>query len=89
MTVIDIIMKAGGQATINTKDNKEIGGNSPMHFAAEQNLVKIVEIFAGFGAELNEKNIRGHTPLHLAAMNGHAVMVSVLLAKGNDIFFNS
>ena len=53
--------------------------NSPLHMAAANGHVDLVELLLRFGADPSRKNEKGNTPLHWAAANGHQSVVDVLL----------
>ncbi|EAX73956.1 ankyrin repeat protein, putative [Trichomonas vaginalis G3] len=43
-------------------------GETPLHLAALQDNIEIVELLLSHGADVNEKNSKGETPLHIAAL---------------------
>ena len=71
-------------ANPNIQDNFDIGFNTPLHLAAEDNLVNIMELFLEKGGDPTIKNKWGFTWLHIAARSGFANMVKLLIAKGVD-----
>ena len=79
-TIIDILLEAG--ANPNAHENEEIGNNTPMHNAAERNMIKVTEMFIDLGGDMTATNNRGFTCLHLACREGHTNMVKFLLSKG-------
>jgi ankyrin repeat protein len=68
--------------------NKE--DNTPLHLAAKEGHVKIVDVMLKFPEKLtiNANNIRGNTPLHLAAINGHVDVVNKLLELKFEVDLN-
>ena len=50
-------------------------GFSPLHWAAKEGAVKIIEILLARGARVNSTNRGDDTPLHLAAAHGHREIV--------------
>jgi uncharacterized protein len=68
------------------KPNDFFFGWTAVHIAAEKGHVKIVELLADRGADLNLRHeISRLTPFHLAALAGHKEVVKTLAAKGADI----
>jgi len=68
-----------------TKIATDIGGQQPIHFAASQGLVKLVDRLIEFKARPSVVSDRGATPLHKAASCGHSLIVKALLkAAEND-----
>ncbi|OQR99420.1 ankyrin-1-like, partial [Thraustotheca clavata] len=63
--------------------NKESRDRStPLHEAARNGHLDVMQALVSAGAELNAKNKDGWTPLHEAARNGHLDIVKSLLAAG-------
>jgi len=60
----------------------EINGLRPVHMAAWNGEIEVVEFFLGYDAELGEGKFG--TPLHWAAGAGETVLVERLLDKGLD-----
>merc|ERR1712224_373971 len=60
----------------------DANGGTPLHFTAYYNHPEIAELLLDHKADVNahEKAKTDATPLHAAAANGHAGMVSLLLA---------
>ncbi|XP_030832463.1 ankyrin repeat and death domain-containing protein 1A [Strongylocentrotus purpuratus] len=61
------------------KTNKDDGGKSPLHVAAEHGQVSALEYLAKVKCNKFARANDGSTSLHLAAGNGHVDMVSTLL----------
>ena len=61
-------------------------GVSPLHLAAENGHLQVVDLLISKNANFNEKEKdTGLTPLHLAAKEGHLKIAEVLLAKGTEV----
>ena len=64
-------------------------GNTPLHMAAKQEKVVIVEkiLYAlpNYAEEINTKNDQGQTPLHLASAHGYPDVIDLLLDWYADI----
>lgn len=59
------------------------GGSAPLHCAAKQGRVRVVEALVASGAAVDAvHNSCGSTPLHLAAELGHTEVLKVLLQHG-------
>lgn len=70
---------ATGQAKVAEPD-----GTTPLHHAAHQNNIVLVNALLAAGADASVANRYGVTPLTLAAENGSAVVVERLLKAGAD-----
>ena len=44
---------------------------SPLHYAAQDGYVDIMDLLLKFGANVDRATAEGHTSLHIAAENGH------------------
>jgi ankyrin repeat protein len=55
-----------------------------IHYAAERDDVKAIEIFIKYGSEIDVYNCEGKTPLILAAEKGNLDAVKILLKYGAD-----
>ncbi|XP_015374320.1 PREDICTED: integrin-linked protein kinase-like [Diuraphis noxia] len=64
-------------------------GFSPLHWAAKEGHLKIVEMLVQRGARINSTNRGDDTPLHLAAAHGHHEIVHLLLKNRADINFTN
>jgi len=52
---------------------------TPLHYAAENGYIRIVECLLAHGIAINSKMISGETALHVAAENGHHEIVQLLI----------
>jgi ankyrin repeat protein len=64
--------------------NADADGWTPLHWAADEGYVDVVELLITAGADVNARDNDGWTPLHVAAYKGHAAVAEVLLAVGAD-----
>ncbi|XP_050419991.1 integrin-linked protein kinase [Adelges cooleyi] len=64
-------------------------GFSPLHWAAKEGHLKIVEMLIQRGVRINSTNRGDDTPLHLAAAHGHHEIVHLLLKNRADINFTN
>ena len=62
----------------------EADGTTALHWAAQQDDVKLARALLAAGAQVRAANRYGVTPLALAATNGSASMVELLLNAGAD-----
>jgi ankyrin repeat protein len=58
--------------------------NTPLHLAAANGYVDLVEMLVGRGASVHHTNKSGNTPLHWAAANGQERCVQLLLSSCHD-----
>jgi ankyrin repeat protein len=81
-------VQKGAKLDLNATNKEE---NTPLHLAAKEGHVKIVDFMLKFVGELtiNANNIRGNTPLHLAAINGHVDVVKKLLERELEVDLNN
>ena len=86
--VVHLIKDSGAtlhlQSGISTHlyDNNE---NTPLHIAATNGYLNIVEFLIQEGGTVDVRNRRKQTPLHLASHNGHCDIVEFLIKKGANV----
>ena len=61
--------------------NKETG-NSLLHFACQDNNIKLIKYLIDFNCDINAKNNKNQTPLHLASMKGNLKICKLLVENG-------
>ena len=66
--------------SVNTKTHR---GNSPLHLAATDGNVELINLLVRAGGECNAINQNGETPLHFAAASGSVASVMCLVRKGS------
>ena len=64
-------------------DEKDLYGETSLHYAADKGHKEIVELLIANGADVNVKE--KDTPMHKAAMNGHKEIIELLIANGADV----
>ena len=69
-------------AEINTKDKY---GETPLHYATENNHREIAGLLISKGADINAQNNEGETPLHAATFWGYKGMIELLIGNGADV----
>ncbi len=67
---------------INAKDARK---STPLHFAADNGSIEVIELLLEKDADLRAIDVDGDTPLHWAAFAGHQVVVELLIAAGAEI----
>lgn len=60
-------------------------GDTPLHWAAAENYLNIVQMLLNAGANVNTKNVHGNTALHDAVIHKHTKIVIMLLNANADI----
>src|SRR5437667_665045 len=63
-------------------NERDSGGRTPLHWAAQEGFVAAVRLLLRFGASINAKDSLEFTPLVIAAGEGHAAFVRLLLRAG-------
>jgi ankyrin repeat protein len=61
------------------------GGYTPLHLAAKQERMDVIELLIAKGAKVNSQDNDGWMPLHFAALKGHMNVVQLLLTKGAEV----
>eukprot|EP00929_Paragymnodinium_shiwhaense_P024802 TRINITY_DN15157_c0_g1_i1.p2 TRINITY_DN15157_c0_g1~~TRINITY_DN15157_c0_g1_i1.p2 ORF type:complete len:215 (-),score=68.13 TRINITY_DN15157_c0_g1_i1:135-779(-) len=82
--MVEMLLQA--KADVNAQEAMICGGKTPLHLAAESELVGIATSLLNADANLLTKDSRGLTPLHAAAQEGRCDVTKILLAKGADPF---
>ena len=62
--------------------DKNKWGYTPLHHAAEYNILEIAELLIENGADVNAKDEDGDTPLHVAARNDNVELAELLKKHG-------
>lgn len=60
-------------------------GSTPLHKAAVEGHLSVVEFLVGAGADLEARDGEGNTALYLAAWHGHLAVVKYLVGLGVDV----
>ena len=60
-------------------------GYHPLHWAAMQGDVQMVDLLVAAGADVNGRNDRGETPLQVGAQYSKADVVAALAGRGGDV----
>ena len=68
----------------NKQENDEIGLNTPMHMAAQRNMIQVIEKFIASGGDPTIRNKFGFTCLHIACREGYLDLVQLLKGRGVD-----
>lgn len=86
LKVVERLLQSDKRYGIHTAEKDELG-RQPLHLAAEQGNIALVELLFQYNAPINSQDIKGLTPLHYAcaAEIENASMVELLLANGADI----
>ncbi len=66
-------------------NQRDSGGNTPLHVAVQAGDDQIVRVLLQNGADIEAKNSRGETPIEVAASLGSASIMRTLLGKGAKI----
>lgn len=78
---VELLIKANTNL-VNIADNSTM---SPIHHAAENGNLGIVELLEKHGADLNSKTDKGWTPLHFAVVRGRTNIVQYLISRKVDV----
>jgi ankyrin repeat protein len=66
-------------------DDADVGGRTPLGFAAEHGNLDISRYLAEQGAEIDHRDIQQRTPLFHAALTNHRDVAAFLLDRGADV----
>lgn len=80
MAMMDLLLKHGANPNIGDSYSKR-----PLHFAASQGNIPVVQALLAHGADANVKDYTGDTPLTEAAYRDNIEVVKLLLAHGADV----
>jgi ankyrin repeat protein len=79
-SVTELLLKAGADVHVS-----DFAGRAALDIACDKNALKVIEVLAKHGANLNRKNPKdGGTALMFAAANGRVEAVKLLLQLGAD-----
>ena len=82
----EIILDYAEQPHMNIRN---LNMQTPLHVACYKGNLKIAQLLARSGADLNSIDKDGNTPLHLASISGHGTIVSWLLSRGPNILIKN
>lgn len=77
----ELLLMGGDQVL----DAVDVFGKSPIHYAAEKGDVRLLELLAEAGANLEQLTNKGESALFLAGINNKSAAVLTLLKSGADI----
>lgn len=70
------------QSAVNCVDEKT--GNAPIHIAAQNGHIELVQLLKDKGANLNIQNNRGNTALHMSIGYNYYSVSKLLMVSGSD-----
>jgi TonB family protein len=79
---LELLIGAG--AEVNAKATDAGGGWTPLHGAAAQGSIQMVEVLIKHGADINAKDVRGLTPRQAAEQAGRTDVAALLARAGGD-----
>jgi len=74
---VTLLLRAGADP-----DGPVTRGLRPLHYAAYENSVEVMELLVSGGADVNAADDLGYTPLHVATKHGHLEATHYLLDHG-------
>jgi ankyrin repeat protein len=89
-----LIISAGKEALIERSPcaknrsglhSKDKHGNTPLHIAAQQGNLKVMQLLLDNNAVINKADKQGRTPLYVAAQNGQLSAIKMLLDSNADV----
>ena len=82
--IAQILLTKCGDKTLNITDRDPDSGNTPLHLAAREGYVYVVDaLLKYYNADVNVKNKYEDTSLHLAVKNRHIAVVERLVKATN------
>jgi ankyrin repeat protein len=76
--VVKVLLTFGSEVNNKSKESTE----TPLHFAAKNGDIQIVDMLLKRGARINAKNYDGHTPLHIAITHNKMEITELLVNQG-------
>ena len=83
LTFVNLLLDFG--ADPNSKSDYNVGSDSALTIACDNDYFCICSLLLDFGANPNEKNNTGLACIHLAAQKGFIDIVLLLISRGGDI----
>jgi ankyrin repeat protein len=82
-SVAELLIAHG--ADVHARTDKNAGGKTPLHEAAQNGQRDVAETLISHGAEVNARSERGMTPLAYAVNWGKKSVAELLIAKNADV----
>jgi hypothetical protein len=82
--ITDLSLEAALDLNPGSVDDRDITGQSALHWAARRGDIKAVRTLLSFGASLSAKDLCWNTPLHAALYSYAPSIASILLEAGSD-----
>ena len=76
------VLLDSGLVDLEAKNNE---GSTPLHRAAWNNSLAVIELLISSGADLEAKGYNGWTPLHFAAMDNRLEVAELLISSGAEV----
>ena len=73
------------KAKVNTVNSLAGSFRTPLHYAAENGYIRIVECLLAHGIAIDSKMISGETALHVEAENGYIELMIYLMKMGANM----
>ena len=85
MTCLKILKKETSQLSHALINQCNSDGWTPLHVAANEGHVDLIELFVEYGSKLDARSRNFRTPLHIAAIRGNLGVIQAMLMQGADI----
>ena len=82
----ELILDYAEQPSINIRNHNM---QTPLHISCFKGHLKLSQLLARSGADLNSIDVDGNTPLHLASLSGQGAVVSWLLSRAPNILIRN
>jgi ankyrin repeat protein len=85
---VECVKRLLDHATTDLHMVQDLKQRTPLHFAAQNEHLEVMECLLDKGAAVNHRDVKGHSPLHFAAYLGKTEAARLFLSKSKPDFAN-